>query len=108
LQKAEMHVPNEKTFKATILQKAIEKVEEFINEKLLFSTDIAVIFDNWATKQGKDFTSVAVMTCSENLERDCFVIGLEKMDSSHTAENIKTSLESVLNKYNYDKNIIIC
>ena len=28
-----------------------------------------------------------------------FVIGLEKMDPSHTAENIKASLESVLNKY---------
>ena len=78
------------------MQKAIDKVEEVINQKLLNSTETAVIFDNWATKQQQDFTGVAVMTCDEKLERDCFVIGLEKMDPSHTAENIKASLESVL------------
>ena len=106
-ERAGLHVPDEKTFKSTVLQKAIDKVEEVINQKLLNSTDTAVIFDNWATKQQQDFTGVAVMTCDEKLERDCFVIGLEKMDPSHTAENIKASLESVLNKYTNDKRTII-
>ncbi len=83
-ERAGLHIPDEKTFKSTVLQKAIDKVEEVINQKLLNSTDTAVIFDNWATKQQQDFTGVAVMTFDEvvmkfeKLERDCFVIGLRK------------------------------
>jgi hypothetical protein len=53
------------------------------------------------------FMGLAVMLSYGNFERECITIGFERMRGSHNAENIKATIESILNIYDFDVKIII-
>ena len=43
----------------------------------------------WSDPQMTSFMGLACMITTNESARECFVIGLEEMHGSHTAENVK-------------------
>lgn len=106
LKKAGIKAPGTKAFTREILPNAIKKLKEVINRKLNEAYVIILIVDIWSDFQMNDFIGLAAMMSNKYLDKECFVIGLEKMIGSHNAENIKKMIEMIVNTYDFDKSKI--
>ena len=106
LNKANIKIPGPKTFKRTILPDVINKVKKIITQKLNEASVVVLIVDIWSNTQMTDFMGLACMISNEFFEKECFIIGLERMPGSHNAENIKATIESIINKYEFDRSKI--
>ena len=100
-------IPDQKTFKSTILNDTVKKVKEVINDKLNKCSNAILIADIWSNPQMTDFIGIAAVITNENLEKECFVIGLDRMPGPHTAGNIKIAVEKVVNEYDWDNTKIL-
>ena len=73
-----------------------------INKKLNDFLIIALIVDMWSDPQMTSFMGLACMITTNEFARECFALGLEEMHRSHTAENVKKTIEDIVNKYTFD------
>ena len=87
LKEAKIKVPCISSFKDTILPEVAKKLRFLIVEKLRQSMVIISIVDIWSTSQMAGFMGLAAMLCKRNFEKECYVIGMERMPGSHNAEN---------------------
>jgi hypothetical protein len=102
-QKAQIEVPNYKTFKQNVLPGAMKLLHEAIQEKLVESESICLITDIWTNKQMLDFIAVSANIIFKTFEKETIVIGMMKMPGPHNAENIKICVEQIVNEYDFDK-----
>jgi hypothetical protein len=86
----------------------MEKLKEAITEKLNRASFVCLIVDLWSSKNGSDFIALVGLLGSKCLDREIVVLDMLRMESSHTAENIKLSIETIINSYSFDKNKITC
>lgn len=96
-------MPCSKTFKNKIMPEAIQKVKNSINKKLNKASVVILIVDIWSNAQMTDFMGLAAMVAYENMEKECFAIGLQRMPGSHNEENIKITMQLIINGYDFDK-----
>lgn len=106
LKKAGIKIPGEKSFKRIILPETIKKVKNVINTKLEDASVVILIVDIWSDSQMNDFMGLAAMITNNILEKECLVIGFAKMIGAHNSENIKKSMELIINSYTFDKSKI--
>ena len=106
LQVARIKMPGLNSFTESILPDVVKKVRILIGEKLRQSSVVILIVDIWSTAQMADFMGLAAMVCNKNLEKECYVIGMERMPGSHNAENIQLTIELITNQYDFDKSKI--
>ena len=102
LNQADIKVPDKRTFKTKTLKEAYDKVKEKIEDKLYEAEIICIIFDIWSNN-AKDYMGCSAAIGSKMLEKECFVIGIDRMSGGHTAENVKATLEKIINRYSFDK-----
>ena len=50
-----------------------------------------------------DFIALAAIIVNQFKERELMVIGMIGMPGNHTSENFKKALESLINRYNFNK-----
>lgn len=97
LQVARIKMPGLNSFTESILPDVVKKVRILIGEKLRQSSVVILIVDIWSTAQMADFMGLAAMVCNKNLEKECYVIGMERMPGSHNAKNIQQTIELITN-----------
>lgn len=97
---------SKKSFQNEILPNVLDKVYSCINEKLNKAKVVSLIADIWSNSALQDFLAVAATITDENFNKECLVIGMIEMDCSHTAENIKSKVEIVMNRFDFDKSKI--
>jgi hypothetical protein len=102
MERAGIKMPCDKTFKTTILPEVMEKVTNEINRKLNEAKTITLITDCWTNGQMTPFMGLAAMITDENLKKECFVLGIERMYGKHDAENIKKTIEIIMSNYKYE------
>ena len=98
--------PDYRTFVNNFLPKVMQMIHEAILIKLEKSISISIITDIWTNKQLKDFIAVAAKIIDEKFNKELLVIGLIRMSGRHCAENVKQGVESIVNKYSFDKSKI--
>jgi hypothetical protein len=103
LQAAKINIPSLNAFNDSILPKVYSELQEAIALKLRLANTICLILDIWSSSQMIDFIGVAVNMTDKNFNRECCVIGLDRMEGSHNAENIKLAVEKIINQYEFDK-----
>ena len=64
------------------------------------------ITDLWSNKQLLPFLGLAVCLTFENMERECYVVGLKRIYGKHNSEIIKKLIEEIINEYQFDKSNI--
>lgn len=98
-------IPCSKTFK-NVLDEVNGKVIHEINHIFEEAFSVCLIADIWTSKQMLDFMGVAANIINYKFEKQTIVIGLELMPGSHNAENIKIAIESIVNKYTFNKSVL--
>ena len=96
-------IHSSKTFRESTIPAVIEKLEDAITEKLQDAIVITAIADIWTSPEMLDFLAVGVVLTTSTLEKEIFVIGMVRMTGRHNSENIKTAIETILNKFEFDK-----
>ena len=99
-------LPCSKTFSTVILKSVFEKLNGLIESKLNQAESICLISDIWTNRQMKDFMGLAVNMIDSYFEKSTLVIGMCIMPGSHNAENIKLAIESIVNRFSFDKSKI--
>jgi len=107
LKAANIDMPDQETFKEKILNDIVFKVKKAINNKLGKSSNVILIADIWSNSQMNDFLGVAVILTNENLEKECYLMGVDKMPDHYTAKNIKILVEKIVNDYEWNKSNIL-
>ena len=69
---------------------------------------IALILDMWSDPQMISFMGLACMITTNEFAEECFVLRLEEMHGSHTAKNVKKTIEDIVNKFTFDFSKIKC
>ena len=78
-------------------------LKERIQEKLVEAQSICLVTNIWTNKQMLDFIAVSANIISKTFEKDTLVIGIKSMPGRHNVENIKISVEEIVNEYDFDK-----
>lgn len=99
-------MPCSKTFSEVILKSVFEKLNACIIKKLEEAESIFLISDIWTNRQMKDFMGLAANIIDLNFEKETLVIGMTMMPGAHNGENIKESIESIVNNFTFNKNKI--
>jgi len=77
-----------------------------INQKLEDAIVVTLISDIWTSPEMLDFIGLAANITTSAFEKEVVVIGMMRMPGSHCAENIKTSIEAMVNRFALDKSKI--
>ena len=80
----------------------MKKLSDAIEIKLQKAESICLIVDIWC-KNSRDFISLAASVINKNNERSILTIDMQRMQSNHTAENVKKAIEEMINNKNFDK-----
>jgi hypothetical protein len=94
---------SETTFIDKYLPSVLDKLYKRIQFKLVQAVNVVVIADCWSNKQMLSFMGVAANIVYENFTNECIVIGFELMEGKSDHLGIKKAIESILNKYEFDK-----
>ena len=78
-------------------------LHEAISEKLELAVTICLIVDIWTNMYNIDFIGLGASVSNSNGLRELIVIDFQPMSGKHTAENIGTAIENMLNKFVFNK-----
>ena len=81
----------------------MEKLYQAIEAKLQTALSICVISDIWTSKQMLDFMGLGASFTNNLFEKEVLIIGMMLMPGAHSAENIKESIEKLVNRYKFNK-----
>lgn len=104
----DLRIPSYYSFRKNILPEVMAKLHEAIETKLNNAVTISLIVDTWTNTVGSEFLALSAITTNEALEKEFMVIGFLVLQNGHSAERIKEAIETIINKYNFDKSKISC
>ena len=76
-----------------------------IQLKLQNAEFVFLMTDLWSDFQNADFIALAAIVVDKNWDKEFFVLDFKEMENRHTAENIKTEIERMVNKFEFDKSL---
>jgi hypothetical protein len=79
-----------------------------LQDKLKQAESICLIVDIWTNNVNSDFIGLAAVVTDPKLNRELHVINMMRMPGPHSAEVIKTAIEQMVNRYDFDKSKIKC
>ena len=107
LKKANIIFPGPKTFSKSFLPNAMSILKSEINAKLQNAVCITLITDIWTNKQMIDFIGLAACLVNSDFQKEILVIDMIKMSGAHNHLNIKNAIETMVNKFDFDKSRLI-
>lgn len=82
-------------------------LNSLIDQKLQKSISITLITDSWTSKYyNGEYLGLAANLINESFQIETIVIGMEKLDNGHSAEECKRATENIINQFKFDKNKI--
>ena len=76
-----------------------------IQLKLQNAEFVFLMTDLWSDFQNTDFIALAAIVVDKNWDKEFLVLDFKEMENRHTAENIKTEIERMVNKFEFDKSL---
>lgn len=98
-----LEIPSYYHFRLNILPNVMQKLYLAIENKLKDAITICLVIDIWTNNSNIDFLGCAAITTNKLMDRETYVIGLTPMSGAHNAENIRTALINLLNRYKFNK-----
>lgn len=103
-----LKVPTYHTFRHSTLPKILQTLHDALNEKLRKSESICLIVDLWTNRMQLDFLALGASLIDDDLHQELLILGMERMQGPHNAENIKQIIEKIVNSYSFNKTKINC
>ena len=86
-----------------MLPSVYNRLNKELEKKLKNSKFIILIVDIWTNAQMTDFLGLAAVIIDAKFNREILVIGIDRMPGGHNAENISKVIESIVNRFEFDK-----
>jgi hypothetical protein len=104
-----IHCPSYDVFRNRILPEVYDRLHKAIEIKLKLGMSVGLIVDIWTNRTNKDYIALAAIIMNSQFEKEICVIGMIRMPpGGHNADNIKKTVEELVNKYDFDKSKIHC
>ena len=107
-----LEIPSYKTVRTRMLPEVYHELLSHIGRKLEAAKHISLIADILTNIQMSDYMGLAASLTYNLKQRETIVIGFKRMvngdTSGHTAENIKLTIESIINEFDFNKEKICC
>ena len=81
-----------------------QEFERLLNE----ASSITLVVDMWTSKNASDFIALGCVLMNHDFSRQLIILDMMKMTEAHTAEHVKFCVESMINKFEFDKSKINC
>ncbi len=95
-----------------MLPEVYHELCKHIGKKLESAKYISLIADIWTNVRMSDYMGLAASLTYNLTQRETLVIGFRRMINAskvgHTAENIKVTIESIINEFTFNKQKICC
>lgn len=98
-----MTLPSFKQFRYKLLPGVYDSLIKLIDSKLNSALSICLIIDIWTSVIMSDYIGLSASLRYESSQKEVIVIGFERMTGRHTAQNVKSAIEKILNSYSFDK-----
>lgn len=85
----------------------MEQYFKIVENKLKNAKSLCLITDLWVTTDQRDFMALGVGLINNCFEREVLVINMMRVESDHSAETLKKSIEEMVNVYQFDKSKIV-
>lgn len=93
-----------KTFRDKIIPSVVDALKLALDKICDEAFSIALIPDGWSQPSLlMDFMGIGAFIIKPNFEKRLIIIGMKDISTGHTAEQTKEAIESVINKYKFDK-----
>ena len=91
------------TFRCQVLPNVYNKLRDLLEKKLQTAASVCLITDIWTNNSMSDYIALIAFTMSANFDRQMMVLDMMRMPGAHNAENIKHAIESMINKFDFNK-----
>jgi hypothetical protein len=102
LEKVGIKHPSSRTFKL-LLDDALSKFKERVEEKLDSAHSIVLITDAWTNGKMEEYIALSVRTTNAIFGRETFTIDMMIIPGRNNAETNKLAIETMVNKFKFDK-----
>jgi hypothetical protein len=89
-----------------ILPFVMDKLISEMNKKLNRGVSVSLICDIWSNKMNTAFLGVAASVLYADFSRESIILGIRQVLGSHTVENVKITLENLVNEFEFNKDTI--
>ena len=93
-------VPSTRRVFSSILFKADANVAQSLKEALALAKNVSLTVDMQADRKLRTFIGITAHYISQNFEFKTEVLAFKNLESKSTGENIKNSVDEIINSYN--------
>ena len=101
--KDEIRMPSVYTFRYKYLNAIMIKLHAQIDFKCKSAEAITLIPDGWVDNLNTEYLGLGAQLTNDCFEKEVIVLGFIEVIGGHCAENIKAAIETIVNKYEFDK-----
>lgn len=95
------------TFRYKILEAVFKQMLTEIERKLNDCDIVTLITDGWTGQFNNiEFMGLGAQLIYESFDKELVIIGMIELKNGHSAVETKNAIESMVNKYNFDKSKI--
>jgi hypothetical protein len=92
------------TFTDRMIPALLTSLNSFIEQKLQKSISITLISDCWTGQfSNEEYLGLAANLINETFQIETLVIGMERLENGHSAEECKQAIEKIINQFKFDK-----
>ena len=77
-----------------------------MEKKLQNAVSICLVTDIWSNNASKDFIGLAAAIVDECFDREVFTVDIMRLEQAHTADYIKSCIEKMINRFEFDKALL--
>ncbi|CAF1046323.1 unnamed protein product, partial [Brachionus calyciflorus] len=96
-------LPHPNTFTKVIIPNVKSNIENRLQNLLKDAFSVCSIVDLWSSPSNSQFLALGASIVMENFSKSIRIIGMGKMPGTSTAEAIKTVIEELINRFEFDK-----
>jgi len=101
-------IPCYKVFRYTSLPAILKLLYAELNKRLNMACTITLVLDIWTNSVMADFLGLAAILTYDIGHKDLLIIGLGRMKGNHDADSIRTTVQGLINAYDFDTSKITC
>lgn len=104
--KMKIPMPGFFTFRHTILPEVLNHLYMLIENKLETAVTVCFVVDLWTNLINSDYIALGVVITNNSFDREMIIVNMMRMIGTHNSENVKLAIETLINRFRFDKSKI--
>lgn len=102
-------LPSRKTISTSLLPVLYNQIYDQVKDDICNNAQfVSLTTDGWTSLRNESYLAVTVHFIDINCELKTYLLSCEKLPDRHTSENLKTSLQQVVNNWGIQNKVVAC